>query len=413
MNEPKGIREYHRIRRFLEEIYLYGFLSREDFQKTSIGGVKDYDYGVSLLRTLYPKLDEDAIWQNGKKYLRFQREYKKSGENRLTDSYLLYALKHKEMIHILCILSACAKRPQSLDELCIAVELLGQEEGSVYATIRRRVLELEQYGYLTREKKTVRLSENLLLGLKDETLMELWEYIRFSTCVTYPRVAGSFLYRTIQRELERRNLNSQQESPFLLRSNIKRSIFDEDIVYQLLTAQKQHRKVELDLGNRQVATIPITLRIDTRLGRWYLLSMEGKPTFRRLRSIHKVKLKEVLPEQNWKDAQERVLKRYAYTGCSGRYSKKKKPVLVEVELNFASAQGLQTQFVREICMGKVLYKNGKGYYQVSLCDPEELLPVLRSYAPWIRVLPGEHQLDVLLKEHLQQMERKLEKEGVD
>lgn len=413
MKEPKGIREYHRIRRFLEEIYLYGFLSREDFQATRIGGVKDYDYGVSLLRTLYPNLDEDALWKNGKKYLRFQREYEKSGEDRLTDSYLLYALKNKELIHILSILSACAKRPQSLDELCIAVELLGQEEGSVYATIRRRVLELEQYGYLSREKKTVRLSENLLLGLKDEQLIELWEYIRFSTCVTYPRVAGSFLYRTIQRELERRNLNVKQESSFLLRGNIKRSIFDEDIVYQLLTAQKQHRKVELDLGSHQVTAIPITLRIDTRLGRWYLLSMEEKPTFRRLRSIHKVKLKEELSEQQWKDAQEKVLKRYTYTGCSGRSFRKNKPTLVQVQLKFDSAQELQAQFLREICMGETVYRNGTYYYQVLLCDPEELLPVLRSYAPWIRILPGEHQLDVLLREHLQQMKKRLEKEGVD
>ena len=55
--------------------------SREDFQRAGIGGVKDYDYGAGLLRTLYPEMDTDARWQGGKKYLRFPREYAKSGED--------------------------------------------------------------------------------------------------------------------------------------------------------------------------------------------------------------------------------------------------------------------------------------------------------------------------------------------
>ena len=81
MAGPKGMKDYNRIRRFLQQIYLYGFFSREDFQRAGIGGVKDYDYGAGLLRTLYPEMDTDARWQGGKKDLRFPREYAKSGED--------------------------------------------------------------------------------------------------------------------------------------------------------------------------------------------------------------------------------------------------------------------------------------------------------------------------------------------
>ena len=74
MTSPGGVREYNRIRRYLEHIYLYGFFSREDFAQAKIGGVKDYDYGMKLLRSLYPETEDAAVWKDGRKYLRIQRD---------------------------------------------------------------------------------------------------------------------------------------------------------------------------------------------------------------------------------------------------------------------------------------------------------------------------------------------------
>ena len=92
MSSPKGVREYNRIRRYLERIYLYGFFSREDFARAKIGSVKDYDYGVKLIRSVFPETENAALWKDGRKYLRVQRQYALSGENRMADSYLLYAM---------------------------------------------------------------------------------------------------------------------------------------------------------------------------------------------------------------------------------------------------------------------------------------------------------------------------------
>lgn len=412
MAAPKGMKDYNRIRRFLEQIYLYGFFSREDFERAGIGGVKDYDFGAGLLRTLYPEMDADARWQGGKKYLRFQREYAKSGEDRLADSYLLHAIKEEELLQVLCILSACSRRPRTLDELCAAVELTGLEsEGAVYPTVRRRVLELEQYGYLRRKGKQIYMPDNLLAGLGEEELLALEDYVRFSAGVTYPRVAGSFLRRSIRRELERRGQKEREESPFLLRGNVKCNIFDEEVVDQLLDAIKERRSVEMDLGTRRVTAVPVALRADVRMGRWYVLAMERHPLLFRVRSIRKIKPLKTLEEETWQTLREEVCTAYHHSLCSGRRPPQGEPILVRARLAFHSFPGMRAQFLREMQVGEVREENGVEYYQVLVNDPEELVPFLRSFSPWLQVEPGEHELPKRLQEDLARMREALDHRG--
>ena len=73
MPEMGGVRDYNRIRRFLSHIYLYGFFSREDFARSGIGSAKDYDYGMKLIRAIFPDSDQAALWRDGRKYPRFVR----------------------------------------------------------------------------------------------------------------------------------------------------------------------------------------------------------------------------------------------------------------------------------------------------------------------------------------------------
>lgn len=178
----------------------------------------------------------------------------------MADSYLLHTMKEEELLQILCIFSACARTPKTLDELCAAVELMGlASEGTVYSTVRRRVLELEEYGYLQRTGKQIRMRESLLAGLGEAELLALEDYVRFSAGVTYPRVAGSFLRRSIRRELERRGLEERTESPFLFRGNVKCNVFDEVVVCQLLEAIQQRREAGCFLSQEEIEKLKSSL----------------------------------------------------------------------------------------------------------------------------------------------------------
>lgn len=142
-----------------------------------------------------------------------------------------------------------------------------------------------------------------------------------------------------------------------------------------------------------VTLLPVAVRIDTRLGRWYLLGMRGEmPTMVRLGSIHAVKKGKPVSEEVWEHAVQTVADTFTHTGCSGRITYGD-TTEVRAELHFDSAPGMRTQFEREIRQGQIIEQDGQEYYCAYVNDPGELVPFLRSFAPWLRILPGEHDLD--------------------
>ena len=412
MPEVGGVREYNRIRRFLSYIYLYGFFSREDFARSGIGSVKDYDYGMKLIRTMFPDSEEAAIWRDGRKYPRFARTYTGSGENRMADSYLLHTLDSQEDLpELLGILSDLAEGPHTLEELRRMAETrCDSEEADKYAMVRRRVLELVEYGYVLKSGRQFSLAPDWLRGLADGELRQLLSFVRFAAGTTYPRVAGTFLRRSVERELRRRG----QEMPptaLLLRHSVNANVFDEDIVGQLREAIAARCAAVLTMDTGSVTVLPTALRVDTRLGRWYLLSMEdGGPQIRRVSVIRSVKKAAPVPQEQWQAAEEAVAARFAATGCSGARPWGT-PVRVEARLDFSGAPGMRSQFARELRMGRIVRREDGEYYEADVNDPLELLPLLRSFSPWLRVMPGCHGLDRRLREDLLQMCRAAEEDA--
>ena len=160
------------------------------------------------------------------------------------------------------------------------------------------------------------------------------------------------------------------------------------------------RGAVITMGRGSVECLPIALRIDMRLGRWYVLSMEQRgPVIRRVSGIRSVKPAPAVPPEQWEEARQAVTARFARCGCSGAMPAGE-PVLVRARLNFSSAPGLQNQFAREIRLGRIVEREDGIYYEAEVNDPLELLPLLRSYAPWLQVLPGAHTLDQRLREDL-------------
>lgn len=411
MPEVGGVREYNRIRRFLRYIYLYGFFSREDFARTGIGSAKDYDYGMKLIRAMFPGSEDDALWYDGRKYPRFARTYVGSGDNRMSDFYLLHTLDaQSDLPELLQLLSALAQGPRTLEQLRrIAETQCEDEEAGKYALVRRRVLELVEYGYVRKEGRLYALAPDALRSLEDRELMELLELVRFAAGTTYPRVAGSFLRRSIQREMHRRGMTVPAQPALLLRHSVSANVFDEDLVCQLQDLIRARRSAALTMERGTVRTLPIALRIDTRLGRWYLLAMEDAgPIIRRVGSIRSVKPAAPVPPETWLAAQQEVFSRFAHTGCSGAMPLGQ-PVTVEARLDFSAAPGMGTQFAREIRLGRIVQReDGFQYYEAQVNDPLELLPLLRAYSPWLRVLPGSHGLAQRLQEDLMTMRQAAE-----
>jgi hypothetical protein len=102
-----GVRIYQRIRRYIDKIYLYGFLSRRDFARLNHGSAKDYDVSVKLIKELFS--DDGFNQKRGVQSV--SRDYHTSGDLHLPDSYLLCQLDLQDMAEYLHYLNIARQGP--------------------------------------------------------------------------------------------------------------------------------------------------------------------------------------------------------------------------------------------------------------------------------------------------------------
>lgn len=112
----------------------------------------------------------------------------------MTDSYLLHALDTEtDLPELLILLAALAASPRTLEQLRRSAELhCDDEESDCYSRVRRRVLELEQYGYLQKRGRTFALAHDWLRQLENEELEALVQFVRFAAGTAYPRWPPAF-----------------------------------------------------------------------------------------------------------------------------------------------------------------------------------------------------------------------------
>lgn len=395
-----GFQDFERIRRYAEHIYLYGFFGGEDFDEIVGGSHDDYKTVLPVLKAIFPETGTHGLHGHQNKSIR--RTYASSGENRMVNSYMLHSIDSKTyLLQYLGLLSALRQGRQSvktLDEATwgvYSVQKKKSEKTDTYANARRRLKEMKDYGCM---------QPNLPVGKYDlqqdafsaEQLKQLYDYVCFAAEITYPRVPGSFLRRTLEREMYRKGLKVEEASPFLLRHNTSHNVFEEEVVFLLLDAIGQRRWVQTN----QRRYLPVQLRPECRYGRWYVVLVEWyrdqlSPSIRPLSGMTDlVVLEKEQDERLWQQARQIAVQTYQYSLYSGR--KAECPMTVEMELLFGEKRGLKNQFMREIRVGQVMETADGTYYKVTINDPTELRPLLRSYAPWIRILPGEHRLNETL-----------------
>ena len=414
MEQIQGSTKYDSIRRYLEQIYLYGFLSREDW--ISVGTVKDYDKMLTLLRELYPELDESAIWQDRRKYLRFQRTYADSLENRLVNTFLLHTLDHKKLCRLLTMLSFTAAAPRTLQDVAAHMQICyGGDEKAWYNSARRYLQELQDFGYVkprrekyfNRYERVFTVQRDALDSLEPQEMEALCAYVGFAASVSYPRVVGSYLKRT----LERRVGWGSTDTPILLRQHHKRSVFDEDALYQLLTAIHEQKYITAQDTPEQPMErlLPVRVRCDTRLGRWYLLAFRERPCMLRISALKKISLREKAAPAEWETAERKVSKVFRQSLFSSDTTRPE-PCVVEAELHFEDAPGMYEQFLRELRIGKVIERDEKRFYHAEINDPLSLVPFLRSFSPWLRICPDEYGIAQQIRENLLRIHTALEAE---
>lgn len=405
MAAVNGIRQFDRVRKYLEKIYLYGFFGREDFKRLGLGSAKDYDYAISLIKELFPEIDDGAFWKDRKKFPRVMRQYVESANNKMADAYSLCSSDTEEICLTAAILASLANSGKGLADLSSAVPQGDDTETDKYNTLRRRVIALTEAGYVNKSRRTFELAGNILAKLSDGELKRLWSLITLEKGVSFPRVAGSFLVSSIERTMVSRGLEPPEQIPFLLRSNVNRNVFDEDLVYTLLESIAERKDVELTTARGSFTVTPSSLRVDARLGRWYLIfGGDEMPGIIKLSSIRKAEPVDVMDQAGREKKAAAAEAAFRSSGVSG---KRGEPVRLEFRLNFGERSDVRSLFLRRKSLGRVYTRDGSEFYEAELSDPIELVPFLREFSPWLSVTNDGGGLRDYLLNSLTEMKRNL------
>ena len=402
----KNNRSFKNIRRIAADIYTYGFRTREDFTtENAVGNDKEYDNIIRQLRDLYyydvdsddSPLQTDTANRGKYKCYQFKRDYFACDSDYLAASFGLCTAGDEEAVTLLMRCLSFAAKPEGVT--VAQLNAVTTEDGrDRRLTYDRKLRDLCQTGYLRKSKTSSSKGTRFFLAdglskLNDNQLTWLYYLVSFYAGAGYPRTPAIFIKNALKRQFYYRKIAVPPDA-FLFRDNICGNVLDEDIVYQLMERCQKHHEVTVLTGKDKALTIqPVYLKIDTRMGRWYLFGVcEGYAKILRVSNIKEI-IKDKTAEAiafDYEQAKNIVGHSLCNSYVSG--STHKHSVWIEAELHFDDPF-LREQFEREIVIGRIEKVGEQEYYRVLLTDVLEIKPLLRSYAAYVKILPSNgHRL---------------------
>lgn len=412
-----GVEDFERIRGYLDKIYLFGCYSRKNLAIIQGFSGSHVDDTMKLLKKLDFFKNALAI-QGRKKSYNLLRKYSTSGQMPLSDVYTLRNFFNDEDLFAYLWILACLndKKTNGRSEFYLRVKCPFVKNDN---TFKARLESLVADGYIYKDNDIYKLcNANALSSLREVELHELYNLVQFASATTYPRVAGSFLLRTIERELYRRTrAEINTESPYIMRHTTNRNVLDEVLVYQLLFAIEEKRWVRI--GKEYL--LPIELRYDNRVGRWYCvfarINKDKNGTTVRPFVKHLGRTKILMPtdpadeneigiqNEHWADLKSSLgadcSNESAWNNIKEEFAKQLKynlfgnfqaPEVIEVTVAFEFFDiHDQKRFENEICRYCIKSSQNienKLVVTIQTRDVYELLPILRSYAPYMTELDG-------------------------
>ena len=228
--------------------------------------------------------------------------------------------------------------------------------------------------------------------------------------IIFPVTAGYYVEQTLKDYMSyERKINFKAINFFNYKHVHFHPVIEEYLLWDILKAIHKGKKIKLfyhspkNKDNREGSKIvsPYKIRYDVRHGRFYLISFSNnsKCIVSRLDKIESVEVIEETFQRETFD--EEYQKRMFYSWSSVALDEGKEPenVKLEVIIDESSEQYILERIISEAPNGS-FEKIDKGLYHFNMKvnDSGELIPWIRGYAGYIRVLEGARLANGLLKD---------------
>jgi len=403
MGYSELIKNFEKIRGYMREFYVYGFKSRDEYDRKSgrsydnerrrieswLGDYMSFRQNAGG-KTVFLTVDSRCVSHNPL--------YKAFKARSFTDNditlhfYLLDLLSGEEELSIREIMDRISR--DYLSHFAYGEEL---DE----STIRKKLKEYEQLGLLERAKA----GRELLYRRKNSGVnLESWrEAVSFFSEADPLGVVGATLLDKLD----------GQETHFSYKHHYLLQALDSEVLYALLLAIREKRSVTLTsfVGRqneeRENTAFPLRIYISTQTGRQYLLALhtpEKGPLFFRLDNIRRVKAGPVEPRAEVYRALARALSGKLWgVSPGGRETEH-----VEMTIRVGEKEDyIRNRLEREKRCGRVEQLDPHTFqFTADVSDALEMLPWIRSFIGRIvRLECSNKTVEQRFREDLETMQR--------
>jgi hypothetical protein len=411
-----------------------GAYSRQQFAERLGISVHTLDKTLRRLKDIVETVNPHVSDTERKEFTEALRySYYDSADPMLLFLFRAKSIKETESIRISLLLTAMNERAYT------AMELLELCSGSLPAdaalpdekTIRSDLKYLEQVGVIRKEPGprpfSYRIHNDLIAGLTDDELLELYDYADIMANTQVPSVHGYLLRDGLKRYLlrsdtETGNIAAVSSDPYLYKYHYYSRILDEAHVFSLLDAIRSRRHIrfiyyspkhsqsyaskntnplfEREMEGRVVKTLPLTIVYDHQYGRWYLLGYVARQDIVKFRVEGMTQIEEDEPAEGqlFEEMREKLERDTAYSWLidTGRR--------VTVRARFFHPGKSQPNFVKERVLlqgqwGTIVEEDEESFiYEIQVNGITEIRPWIRSFGSSCEVLEPAHFRQDMIEE---------------
>ncbi len=423
------IKHYNIIRDILRDCFLYGCFSRDGLESKRNVSSRKVSYEMRRIQQYvedkYIRTDKDGRF----KLLNLTYDYMRHSDNFLVSTYMTKSFTRTDLLTYFFILLYI----QSQNRPCCLSEIEdGLAEGGHLSfdrisskTIERKLSEMcKSFGILScnvvKRTKYYSIAPDILKSLDNKELRELFTAVGLFKNIVFPVVAGYFCEQTLKDYMYfERNINGIDNHYFNYRHVHYHPAIEEQVLWEILKAIHTRHKVKIfyrlpkgsdllkqDPSNaceqqNSKALIPYKIRYDVRHGRFYLVSFSKNEScvISRLDRIESVEILEETFKRE--DYDELYGKQMCYSWSSVPLEGKSEPEKVKLEVIIdEETEGYIIEKILNESPNGVLDKIEDGRYHITIevNDSGELIPWIRGYAGYVKVLESKELADKIFND---------------
>ncbi len=413
------IKHYNIIRDILRDCFLYGFFSRDGLENKRNVSSRKVSYEIRRIQQYveseYIRFDKDGRY----KLMSLSYDFMRHPDNFLVSTYMTKSFTRTDLLTYFLTLLYVQSENKPCSLKCIEEGL--NAEGLVSfdkissKTIQRKLTEMcESIGVLSCETikrtKYYSISNDILRMLNIDELKELVTAINLYKNIVFPVTAGYFCEQTLKDYMR---YERKKEYEFINVFNYRNVHFhpaiEEQVLWEIIKAIHQRRKIRItyhspkNIGNSNNRKIlsPYKIRYDVRHGRFYLISFNthSRCIVSRLDRLEDVELLDEQFNREDFDGEYRSHMLYSWSSASLNPANKPETVKLEVIVDEPSENYILEKIKNEAPLGKLeKIEAGRYHFTLQVNDSYEIIPWIRSYAGYVKVLESKELAEKLLND---------------